>query len=84
MTASAPSLMPASQIVHVEEVALDSHNYTVCVVRVAGGLAGQWHCACGTVHALSTTHVSVGNAVQEARRSLAEHHQCEHAVAAQP
>jgi hypothetical protein len=72
--------MPAAQIVHVEEVVLDSHSYTVCVVRIAGGLAGQWHCACGEAYALSTTHVTVDDAAQEARRNLAEHHQREHAA----
>jgi hypothetical protein len=70
--------MPAAQIVHVEEVVLDAHAYTVCVVRVAGGLAGQWHCACGEAYALSNTHVSVADAVRDARRSLTEHHQREH------
>jgi hypothetical protein len=75
--------MPASQIVHVEEIVLGSHSYTVCVVRVAGGLAGQWHCACGEAHALSSTHMSVDDSVQAARRSLAEHHQREHFTKAQ-
>jgi hypothetical protein len=70
--------MPAAQIVHVEEIVLESHSYTVCVVRVAGGLAGQWHCACGEAHALSSTHSSLEDSVQATRRSLAEHHQREH------
>jgi hypothetical protein len=71
--------MPAAQIVHVEEVLLNSHSYTVCVVRIAGGLAAQWHCTCGEAHALSSTHASVNDAVQAAKRSLAEHHRRDHA-----
>ena len=76
--------MPASQIVHVEEVVLDARVYTVSVSRVAGGLAGRWHCPCGAAHALSTTHLKIDDAVQEAKRSLEQHHQRFHAAQAQP
>jgi hypothetical protein len=76
--------MSAPQIVHVETVVLDGRTYTVSVVRVAGGLAGQWHCPCGAASVLQTTHVTVEHAVRSARSDLEQHHIARHAGSRQP
>ncbi len=74
-----PSLMPAPQLVHIEEVDIDQRTYTVAVVRVAGGLAGQWHCPCGEARTLPVSHSALEHALQDARLDLQQHHLTLHA-----
>ena len=66
--------MPAPQLVHIEEVGLDGRTYTIAVVRVAGGLSGQWHCPCGEAFTLPLTHLTVDDALHDARLDLRRHH----------
>jgi hypothetical protein len=73
-----PSLMPAPQLVHIEEVAIDERTYTIAVVRVAGGLAGQWHCPCGDARTLSVSHSTLEHALRDARLDLQQHHLTSH------
>jgi hypothetical protein len=76
-------MMTAPQIIHVEELVFDSRTYSITVARVAGGLAGHWRCPCGEVMASPTTHLTIGHAVQDAKRELAKHYQLSHAKGAQ-
>jgi hypothetical protein len=71
--------MPAPQLVHIEEVDIDQRTYTVAVVRVAGGLAGQWHCPCGEARTLPVGHSALEYAIQDARLDLEQHHLTLHA-----
>jgi len=73
--------MPAPQIVHVEEVRLNTRVCTVSVLRVSGGLSAHWHCDCGEAAALPDTHLTVDNALQSAKRHLQNHFAVSHEVA---
>lgn len=72
-------LMPAPQLVHVEDALVDGRTCTIAVVRIAGGLAGQWYCPCGDAQTLPQTHLTVDNALDDARHALARHHLDVHA-----
>jgi hypothetical protein len=73
--------MSAPQIVHVEEFTLSTRTYTLAVLRVEGGLAGQWHCACGEANSLSATSFTIQDALNHARRDVEFHHNARHTVA---
>jgi hypothetical protein len=73
-----PLLMPALQLVHIEEVGLDGRTYTIAVVRVAGGLAGQWYCPCGEARMLPGGQLTVDHALRDARLDLERHHLSSH------
>ena len=79
-----PPLMPAPQIVHVEDFAIGARTNTLCVVRIAGGLAGQWHCFCGEALALPLTHLTMDEALRHAKQDLHRHYREAHAVESQP
>jgi hypothetical protein len=72
--------MSAPQIVHVEELAHGARTYTLTAVRVEGGLAGQWHCPCGDAGTLSATSLTIRDALDQAKRDVAVHHNARHSV----
>ncbi len=66
--------MPDPQLVHLEEVSLDRRMYMAAVLRVSGGLSGQWKCPCGEAQTLPHIHLALDDALQDAKRDLRRHH----------